>query len=255
VKAGTLTSLLDRPTGLLAATNPMPASGGSDPQSVPATKQAVGVAVRTVGRLVTLADLADLAMAAGNVAKARAALLRIGQGQVLHVTVAGQQGRELGGDELARLAAAIAAAQDGTRRLLVQPYQRVPIEVRASIQLDGSLPADAVTAAARRALVSGLGFDAVGLAQTLLPSDVHAVLEAVPGVSGVTLIAFTYKRTSDAISHGAVLNASGHAAQLQARLVMFPARTSPATGVVAPADLAWVDVPGQDLSLDVKAPR
>ena len=254
VRAASLSTLLDRPTGLLAAINPFPAAGGTDPRSVPATKAAVGVAMRTIGRLVTLADLVDLALAAGNVAKARAALLRVGQGSVLQVTVAAQEGRPLRPDELARLAAAIGAAQDGTRRLLVQDSARIPIQVEASVQLDRSAPASDVLASARQGLLTGLGFDALGLGQTLLPSDVHAALEAVPGVTGVNLTRFAYKTLHDAQAHGAIALPNGLQDPLQPRLVMFPARMSPGTGSISPAELATIEVPGQDVAIVVKAP-
>ncbi|HEV2415941.1 MAG TPA: hypothetical protein VGX27_14145 [Candidatus Dormibacteraeota bacterium] len=252
VRAGTLTTLLDRPTGLLAAANPFPANGGTDAPSVVGLKAAAGSSVRTAGRIVTLADLEDAALAAGNVGKAAAALLKVPRGQgVIHLTVAGQQGKELTDDELARLSAAVAAAYDGLRRLVIQRYAPVAIQIQASVTVASSQPVADIVPAGLDALKAAFGFDAMSLGKTIYPADVHTALEAVPGISGVNVTRFIYKKDEDAEPHGAVMVAPKKQAPVQPRLVMFGARVDN-SGSFQPADLAFVEVPGQDLSILVK---
>src|SRR5581483_6069776 len=70
VRAGTLTSPLDRPSGLKAVTNPLAARGGADPESLADARENAPSTVRTFGRAVSLPDFADLVRASGEVAKA-----------------------------------------------------------------------------------------------------------------------------------------------------------------------------------------
>src|SRR5581483_7431061 len=61
VGAGALANPLDRPPGLVAVANPLPAEGGADPETVDAARSGAPRTVRTFGRAVSLQDFAELA--------------------------------------------------------------------------------------------------------------------------------------------------------------------------------------------------
>ena len=75
MKAGALAQLLDRPLGVKGASNPVQAAGGVDPEPEAAARASIPLAVRTLGRAVSLLDYADFARAFAGVAKAHAAVL------------------------------------------------------------------------------------------------------------------------------------------------------------------------------------
>ena len=70
--AGALTTALDRPRGLRSVTNPLPATGGADPEVIADARENAPRTVRTFGRIVSRRDFTDQVRATGEVAKADA---------------------------------------------------------------------------------------------------------------------------------------------------------------------------------------
>ena len=67
---GRLSLPLDRPHGLRGVTNPVPASGGADPEAVEDSRDHAPPAVHTLDRAVSLADYEAIARAMPGVARA-----------------------------------------------------------------------------------------------------------------------------------------------------------------------------------------
>jgi predicted phage baseplate assembly protein len=246
VRANTLTTLLDRPVGLKSVTNPQPAEGGADPETLDAARENAPLTVRTFGRAVSLRDFEDLVTATGEVAKAKATWVWNGQSRAVHLTVAGQAAGTFSPAALSRIHASLTAQRDPNHTLFLDNFVRVPLVIAAAIHIAAAYVAADVEQAARTALLGALSFDALRFGQPLHLSDIYRVLQNVPGVVWVKIDLLQFKDQSPAY-----LAARGADAQpVQEHLRIFAARILPALpAAVLPAEQAWIEAPTQDITL------
>jgi hypothetical protein len=242
VAARALTTLLDRPLGLKAVTNPAPADGGADPESIDEARRNAPTTVRTFGRAVSLRDFEDLATASGEIAKANASWVWAGTTRAVYLTVAAQGGAAFSLDALTRIYASLTAARDPNRTLFVHNFTAVPVLLAAALQVDAVHVAAAVAAAARQALLAAWSFDALAFAQSLHLSDAYRVLQQVEGVLSVDVTLFQFKDPARRVSPDPV----------QPFLRIFAARSDAGPPpVVRPAEQAQLEDPARDLTLVV----
>ncbi|MER7582095.1 hypothetical protein [Kitasatospora sp. NPDC097691] len=194
VGAGTLTQPLHRLPGLEAVANPAAAQGGADREDGSALRERAPGTVRTLGRAVSAADCADLLVATGQVAKARAATVWDGRGLLIAVTVAGPAGGTFDAAGRRLLARTAASAGPPYRRVVVADFAPVPLVVTAAVAPDPAAEADAVLAGVRAALAERLGFDRTELARAVHLSDLYLAASAVPGAAAVTVTRFGFAR-------------------------------------------------------------
>jgi hypothetical protein len=248
VGANSLTSLLDQVNGLKRVTNPLAADGGADPQVLEDARTNAPSTVRTFGRAVSLQDFEDVALATGEIAKANATWVWSGLHKTIFLTVAAQNDDKLSPDGIHKLWAALLAHRDPNHQLLIDNFVRVPIIVTATLTANARYSAAAVQVTAFNALLAALSFDQLQLAQPIYLSSMYGVLQSVPGVTAVDITDLNFKSQDPAFrkAHGA------DDRKPQPHLFMLGARPGTAPGVtVLPAELAWVDVPAQDLVLTV----
>jgi predicted phage baseplate assembly protein len=242
-----LTSALDRPPGLVDVTNPLPAEGGADAETVEDARRNAPTTVRTFGRAVSLRDLEDLARASGEVAKAQATWVWDGHGSSVHLTVAAQGGADLGAESLRRLRGALDGARDRSTLLAVANALRVPVVVAATVAVEPDRVRADVEAAAHAALVAALSFERAELGRPLRLGDVYVALQAVPGVVSADVDALTFKDAREVGRRGGVLLPDGRPAPVQPVLRLDRARQQPGRrGQLLPAELAFLEAPTQD---------
>ena len=244
VGASRITTLLDRPTGVKNVVNLVAADGGADPETMDKARKAAPGTVRTFGRAVSLLDFEDTALMAGEVAKASATWVWAGERRAIHLTIAAQGGATFSADGLKRIAATLLSERDPNHRVLIDNYSAVAVLLDASIIVDDNYVTADVLAAARAALLFDLAFDQRRFAQPVYVSEIFAVLQNVAGVVAVDINTLDLKNTDPVFraAHG-VDPALG---EPQPHLLMLPARPA-GTGTVLPAELAWVEVPSEDV--------
>jgi len=203
VGPNTLTTLLDRPVGLNSVTNPAAAQGGADPESLDEARTNAPNTVRTFGRIVSLRDFEDAARESAGVAKARAALGWDGSEQVLRLTVAGDEGAAVTGETRKNLAEDLNSRRDPNRKLVVETYREVFIQVEAVIYLDPDFIDEDVRAAVHTALLDFFAFDNLELGQPIHLSDIYQALQNLRGVVAVDIDRMQFKEPSVRVSHGA----------------------------------------------------
>jgi predicted phage baseplate assembly protein len=194
LRAGQLTTLLTRPTGVQSVINPIPASGGGDPDSVDSARGNVPVTTRALDRIVSLEDVGDFARSSAAIAKAEAVWTWNGRRQVACVTVSGPAGAGIDptSEAFTNLQKAMRGASDGTFPIVLCTYTPRTFTVGATLTIDPTLDSGAVIVAAKTALVAAFGFEARDFMQPVYLSEVLAVLQAVPGVIALTVDAFAY---------------------------------------------------------------
>lgn len=246
VRRGTLTSLLDRPTGVRAVGNPVAADGGSDAESLAGARAAAPGTVRTFGRAVSLRDFEDTMLTGGVVAKATASWAWDGRRRAIHLTVAGQAGGTFSVNGLTQLLATFAVERDPNQRLLIDNYSQLGIVVSASLAVDPNHVTATVLQAARATLEDSLSFDRRSFAEPVYVGAIYATLQDVDGVLGVDVDVLDINSTDATVraEHG-VDEALG---QPQPRILALPARPGGSPGTVLPAEVLVLES-SQDLTL------
>jgi predicted phage baseplate assembly protein len=180
VGAGTLAQLVDRPLGVKGVSNPAAASGGVDPEAEDAARTSIPLAVRTLGRAVSLLDYEDFARAFSGVVKANAAVLPLRGGPTIVVTVAFE-----GGDRIDDLTTALRAFGDPHVQVLVVDGTTETFRIALKVAVDPAYETDAVLAAVEAALRAAYSFDARSFVDPVFLSQIDAYSHAVAGVLAV----------------------------------------------------------------------
>ncbi|CAL78120.1 hypothetical protein BRADO4376 [Bradyrhizobium sp. ORS 278] len=186
--AGKLSLLLTRPAGVRNVVNPLPASGGADPETADSIRRNAPLTIMTMDRIVSLQDYEDFARAFAGIEKAMAVpWASTGQAPGVFITVAGPDGASVdpGSPIMVNLLAAIRSGSAPHVPLEVRSYRRAYFEVTATIMVQADHETDPVVAAVEAALRVSFSFDARAFGQPVMLSEVMAVMQAVPGVIAV----------------------------------------------------------------------
>jgi len=187
VRAGQLATLLTRPLGVTAVTNPEPAAGGQDAESLDDARRNAPRTVLTLDRAVSIRDYADFARGFAGVAKAHAVWLASGPARGVFVTVAGPAGAaiEATGRTHQSLAGALRDFGDPLVGLTVASYRAATFRLSANVKVADDRLADDVLPAVRAALEAAFAFDAREFGQPVSLDEVVAVIHRVVGVVAV----------------------------------------------------------------------
>ena len=193
VRAHQVTQLLSRPLAVAAVDNPLPGSGGSDGDGPGDLRAGAPVGLACLGRLVSVADAADLIRSWAGVGKATAVSGTDGHGEVAVVTVAGVGPVALDPADalITDLAGALAAAGGPATSVVVVPATLYLIVLAARVRRDPAYAWDAVSAALRSALFAGFGYPCRQLGQDVILSDITAIAHSVAGVLSFSVTAIT----------------------------------------------------------------
>jgi hypothetical protein len=191
--AGQLSQALDRPAGLQSVSNPAPATGGADPAGADDARLSAPLHVRTLDRIVSLADYQDTARNFAGIAKALATWTWFGETRGVVISVAGASGMPLdpAGETIANLLATCRDNGNPYVPVRVLPYQPRLFRLAAELRIDTTqYDPDKVTGSVCAALSAAFGFDARDLGAGLARSAVIAAIHTIPGVQAVRLTAF-----------------------------------------------------------------
>lgn len=190
VSAGKLGTLLTRPLGISAVTNPEAAVGGQDPDKSDEARENAPRTVLTLDRAVSVQDYEDFARGFAGIAKAHAAWIPCGPGQGVFVTVAGEAGAEIlpSSKTLADLIAALRNYGDRLIPLRVSSYRLRNFRVRASIKINEDFDGELVLGAVEASLRSAFGFARRRFGQMVSVDEIAAVIHRTDGVEAVNVI-------------------------------------------------------------------
>lgn len=235
VGADTLRTLLTKPLGLEAATNPAAANGGASPEGPASVKDTAPGTVRTFGRIVALRDFEDAAREYVGIAKASATWRWDGEQRVVVLVVARDDGASI--EPIASdLRADLDARRDPHQPLRLRDFVPMPVSVGLAVVVDRAHSIERVEDAADTALRAVFAFEALALGQTVHLSDVYRAVQQVEGVVAVHVEAFHFK-------HPAAREARGDDAPVQPRLL------------IAPDELARVDDPDDVRVIGARHPQ
>ncbi|TVR78095.1 MAG: putative baseplate assembly protein [Rhodospirillales bacterium] len=189
VRAGSLEMLMARPLGVKEATNPLPATGGDDPEPREQARTNAPVTVLTLERTVSLRDYEDFARSFAGIAKALATWSWDGDTRRVFVTVAGPDGAtvEAGSALHDNLQKALKQAGDPFVAVAAGSYRPATFRLGFRVKVAPDRTPAVVLAAVEAAVRAGFAFDARSFGQPVTSSEVIATVHAVAGVAAVTL--------------------------------------------------------------------
>jgi predicted phage baseplate assembly protein len=183
---GQISVLGSRPNGAMGVSNPLPATGGADPDDLARIRVRAPLAVGALDRPVSLQDYADIARNFGGIEKASA---KYRDGKV-HLTIAA-----VGDAPVSATSDLFHNLQNVFERLGgLKPHLHVRsarfLVIKASVQLQADYVWGAVRLRIRQALLDRFGFTQRELGQVAYASVVIASIQDVRGVAAVDLDLF-----------------------------------------------------------------
>jgi predicted phage baseplate assembly protein len=187
--AGQVSQPLTRPLALALVTNPLPASGGADPDGPDVVRANAPRGLQALGRVVSVQDAADLALSWAGIGKAAATLATNGGRETVRLTVAGVASSPLDSSSalITNLGAALTAAGDVTIPIKVKAAPVSLIVLVAQILHDPEISWDTVEPAVRAELINAYGYAGRGINEDIVISDLIAVIHRVDAVRSCTI--------------------------------------------------------------------
>jgi predicted phage baseplate assembly protein len=239
VPAEKINILASRPLGVKNVINPLPATGGADPESRDQARRRAPLAVLALDRLVSVTDYADFARTFAGIGKAAAARLSDGRREILHLTIAGEDDIPI--DPTSDLYQNLADAlyRFGDPRLPVQIALRDLsfLVVIGGVRVLPDYLWDNVEPKIRQALGNAFAFDRRCLGQDVALSEVIAAIQRVPGVDFVDVDLLGALPGSTDLRDFPALLKTLESDQPRERMIAELARRDPASGEILPAQL------------------
>jgi predicted phage baseplate assembly protein len=185
VPAHSLTLLQTRPLGVQAVTNPLPASGGTEPETVNQARRKAPLSVRSLDRIVSLSDFEAYAGAFAGVRQAQAVLVTGEGDKFIYMTLAGDDEGGLGPELLENLANAIHMRHDRRYPVRLAAYRGIYFVPAATVLADPRHRRIVVQRAVETALREAFAYPRRAFGQGVTAADVIVAIQTVPGVVAV----------------------------------------------------------------------
>ena len=200
VAVGSITTLVDRPAGVGGVTNPTPATGGQDPQSVNDIRANAPLSVLTLGRAVSITDYQNFAASFAGIAKATAFWIPSGAYRGVFLTVASSGGIELapGNLTLSNLVTALRTYGNPHVAIYALSFLETTFGLAADIAYDPAYSQPAVEAAVLAQLQETYSFANRTFGQGVSSDEIAALIQGVPGVVAVNVTNLQVIATSPA---------------------------------------------------------
>jgi hypothetical protein len=237
VRSNQLTQIVALSEGLRGVTNPRPATGGADPEGLESVRARIPLAVTALDRLVGTVDYADFARLFAGIAKSSAARLPTSHGQLVHVTIAGQDDIPIGlsSDLYRNLTNALETYGDPNLPIRVSPRELLLLIVVAKICIAPDYLWEKVKPQVETALWTEFAFERRNLGQDAYAAEAVAAIQAVCGVTYVKLDLFTAVSEKTPPSKLATLGTK--LSGTEDRIAAAPDRIEPFGLVPSPAQL------------------
>jgi predicted phage baseplate assembly protein len=192
VDAHQISQLATQPGGVQSVINPLPATGGADPDTASQARANMPLAVMALDRLVSVQDYADFSRSYAGIGKASSAKLSNGRRQVVFVTIAGAEDIPIltTSDLYRNLVQSLQQFGDPHQPILVGVRSAKLLVIAAGIQVLADYQFEDVEPNVRAALLSTFSFDQRNLGQTAFLSEAISAMQGVAGVAFVNVTIF-----------------------------------------------------------------
>jgi predicted phage baseplate assembly protein len=192
VRAQQISMLVNQPLGVKSVINPLPASGGADPETRDQARGNAPLAVMSLDRLVSVQDYADFTRTYAGIGKAVSARITNGRRQLVEITIAGEDDIPIdqNSDLYRNLLLALRNYGDPSLPVQVDLRELLILVVSAKVRILPQYKWDIVAAAIRAVLLDQFGFDRRDLGQPALLCEIIAAIQNVEGVDYVDIVGF-----------------------------------------------------------------
>jgi Baseplate J-like protein len=186
-----------RPLGVTAVSNPVAASGGSNPEDITSIRSRLNFPTRSIDRIVALSDYPNFCLAQANVTKARVdVILPPAQRQVIALSLGGRDGLPVDKGAIDALIKDIGDKRASQEPFAVLGFTPVSFRIKVTIEFQG----DDTLIHVVDALTAAFSFDQREFGQDVTVSEITAVIQRVPGVLWVEFIALYFADSPPAFS-------------------------------------------------------
>jgi len=201
VAAESLTTLQSKPLGLRSVTNPLPASGAGDPEKMENARAHAPLTVRTLDRIVSRDDYEDFASAFAGIGKAQAVDMWSGEHHLVHLTIAGADGKPVTDPKfLKNFNAALDAARDPTQQIKVESFDQLLFNLVANVAVDSRYITKDVFTNIQSALTDSFSFIKRSFGQPITATEVMTIIQQVAGVVYIDLTSLYLSSDSPALN-------------------------------------------------------
>jgi hypothetical protein len=188
-RARQIATAISRPLGVTDVINPLPASGGVDPESRDDARRSIPVSLQTLGRIVSVQDFADFARTFAGISKAAAVALSDGRRRLVHLTIGGTRDVDIdvNSDLFHNLVEALRKFGDPYQPFVVQPREKLVIAGSANVRVHPDYLWATVAPRIRETLLGVFSFDRRDFGQVVFPAEIVAAIQNVAGVAYVDL--------------------------------------------------------------------
>jgi predicted phage baseplate assembly protein len=188
-RAGQVSQLLSRPAGVSEVSNPLPGTGGRAGDGPEDVRSGTPTGLRGLGRIVSVSDYADRALAWSGVGKASAELVGDPRREHVMLTIAAREPVPLdpAGSLCSGISAALASEADPVLPVLVVPAALFMIVLGATVTHDPLIGWGETVDAVRAALLNAFGYANRGLGQDVARGDLIAAAHRAPAVRSFTV--------------------------------------------------------------------
>jgi Baseplate J-like protein len=192
VNAQQISQLATQPGGVQSVINPLPATGGADPDTAGQARVNTPLAVKALDRLVSVQDYADFSRSYAGIGKAASVKLSNGRRQVVFVTIAGAEDIPiaLNSDLYQNLVQALQLFGDPHQPILVGVRNLKLLAISAGIEVLPDYQFEDVEPNVQAALLKTFSFDQRNLGQTAFLSEAVSAMQGVEGVAFVNVTVF-----------------------------------------------------------------
>lgn len=192
VDAQQISQLATQPGGVQSVINPLPATGGADPDTASQARVNTPLAVKALDRLVSVQDYADFSRSYAGTGKSASIKLSNGRRQVVFVTIAGAEDIPIlpTSDLYRNLVQALQQLGDPHLPILVGVRNAELLVIAAGIQVLPDYQFEDVEPNVRSALLNTFSFDQRNLGQTAFLSEAISAMQGVAGVAFVNVSVF-----------------------------------------------------------------
>jgi hypothetical protein len=185
-----ITTIMTPVLGVRTVTNPVPADGASDAETIADMRTAAPQSIRTLDRVVSLADFEAFARTYRGVGKALATELRVGMRKVVCLTIATTTLSAPGADLVDPLRKALAKISVPGRTIRIAGFTDLTADVTVALAIDPTRRRKNVENAVRTMIGERFGRRARRFGEALHRSAVLAALQSVDGVIAARLPVF-----------------------------------------------------------------
>ncbi|MGG6266448.1 putative baseplate assembly protein [Leptolyngbya sp. AN10] len=185
-----LSLLKTRTLGIQGVNNPVPATGGANPEPRDQIRDRAPLTIRTLDRIVSVRDFEDFTRTFPGIGKAQGVSLWSAQSKVIHLSIAGSEGAEIS-DQSAfyqSLVDAIEQRRDPYQSPpIITSYERIEFHVEATVLIDSRYLAKQVQTTIATQLRDTFSFNNRAFGQSATAAEIIALIQSIDSVISVDL--------------------------------------------------------------------